>query len=232
MTTATIAAVADGGPVSPPGDAIHLPGFRALARHALPGIVEGALVPALLLFVGLKTMGIWGGLSLGLAWSYAGIVRRWTNGRRVTGLLLLAAFTLTLRTVISGISGNLGLYLVQPALGEIALGLAFAASLAARTPLVGRLAGDFVPLGDLEDRPAVAAVFRQLTAVWAVVFVLNGLLGLWLLLTRSADTYILVRPTSSLAVRGVGVALSILWFRMGLQRRGIKVRMGTMRALG
>ena len=225
MTTATVAAVA-GSNISPPGASIRIPGLRALARHALPGIIEGAVIPALLLFLGLKTMGIWGGLSLGLAWSYAGIVRRSVRGSRVSGLLLLAAFTLTLRSVVSGISGNMGLYLIQPALGEFALGLAFAASLVTREPLVGRLAGDFVPLGDLTERPAVAAVFRQLTALWAVVFVVNALLGLGMLMNQSAETYILVRPTASLIVRGAGIALSIVWFRMGLRRRGVRVLMG------
>jgi len=223
MTTATLDAATAGAVTPPPGDSIRIPGPRALIRHAWPGVLEGAAIPALLLFLGLQTMGVWGGLALALAWSYAGIARRLLRGKRVSGLLLLAAFTLSLRTVISGVSGNMGLYFVQPALGEVALGLAFMVSLATRDPLVGRLAGDFVPLGDLAGRPAVSGVFRQLTALWAVVFFVNGLLALWLLLHQSTEVYILMRPTVSLIVRGCGVALSILWFRVGLRRRGVRV---------
>ncbi len=205
---------------------IVLPGLRGIARHSMPGILEGIVVPTIILYVGLTFAGFWGGLAAALAWAYGSIARRHLFGQRVGGLLVLAALTLSGRTIVAGLSGSLSLYFVQPVLGEAALGLIFLASGATREPMAARLAGDFVPLGDLRQQPVMRRVFTRITMLWGAAFVLNSLLGMWMLLHESGQTYVLTRSAVSIAVKGLALLASVLFFRTSMRRRGIGVQFG------
>ena len=203
---------------------IELPGLRGIARHSLPGVLEGIVAPTVILWVGLTFIGFWGGLAIALAWSYGCIARRYMSGQRIGGLLVLAALSLSGRTIVAGLSGSLSLYFVQPVLGEAVLGLVFLASAATRESLAARLAGDFVPLGDLREQPVMRRVFARITVLWGTAFLLNSLLGMWMLAVHSDATYVLARSVMSTTVKGLAVVASILLFRASMRRRGGSAR--------
>jgi hypothetical protein len=213
-------------PLAPTASPIVLPGLRGLARHALPGILEAIVAPTIILYFGLVYAGFWGGLTAALAWSYGSIARRYLSGQRIGGLLVLAALSLSGRTLVAGISGSLSLYFVQPVLGEAALGVIFLATAATRESMAARLAGDFVPLGDLHRQPAMRQFFAKITMLWGATFLLNSLLGMWMLLGQSAETYVLTRSVVSTSIKGLAILASVVCFRRSMRRRGIGVQFG------
>ncbi len=205
---------------------IMLPGLRGIFRHSMPGILEGIVAPTIILYLGLTFIGFWGGLAAALAWSYGSIARRHLSGQRIGGLLVLAALSLSGRTIIAGLSGSLSLYFVQPVLGEAALGLVFLVSAVTREPMAARLAADFVPLGDLRWQPVMRRVFTRITMLWGAAFLLNSLLGMWMIFSQSGEVYVLSRSAVSLTVKGLAVLASVVLFRTSMRRRGIGVQFG------
>jgi hypothetical protein len=200
---------------------IVIPGLRSLTRRALPTLIEGMLVPALVLSLGTRLAGIWVGLSVALAWAFLSVGRRMVTGRRVSGVLILAALTLSARTALAGLTGNTDLYFIQPALGDAVLGIAFLVSLLTGGSLIERLAGDVVPVEDMIERPCVRAMLDRITVLWGLVLLGHAALGVWMLLSQDVETYVVTRPVAAFAVKGIAVVVSALWFRAAVRRRGV-----------
>ena len=76
----------------------EIPRLRILARHALPNVIEGTLIPVGLFLVMLQVLGLWGAMVVGLGWSYVAILRRVVARRPVPGIMILGSVTLTARS--------------------------------------------------------------------------------------------------------------------------------------
>lgn len=198
------------------------PRLRALARRAMPHVVEGTLVPVALFAGALHLAGTGGALVLALAWSYAAVLRRLLTGRRIPGLLLLGAAALTARTVLAAATGSLFLYFLQPALGNVVAAAAFLLSVPSGHPLALRLAEDFVPLPpSLISHPAARRVFLRISLLWAAVLTANAAVTVVLLLTTPTLGFLVLRTLATLALMAGGVGLSAAWFRRALARHGL-----------
>src|SRR2546429_9406018 len=73
----------------------EIPRLRTLARHAIPHVIEGTVVPLVLFLLTLHFVGVWGAVLIGMGWTYIAVGRRLVTGQRVPGILLLAEVTLT-----------------------------------------------------------------------------------------------------------------------------------------
>src|SRR2546430_2716805 len=83
-----------------------LPNPRAMARQALPRVAEATLIPLVLFYVAFWSFGVAGALAGALVWSYGLLLHRLLTGRRVPGMVMLAALALPLRTLIAPVSGS------------------------------------------------------------------------------------------------------------------------------
>lgn len=199
----------DGGPHQ-----LVIPTLGELARRAIPQALEAAVVPAVILLVVGNLAGTTAAILAALAWALVAIGWRRATGRRVSGLTILAATRLTLRSVVAIAMRSTFVYFVQPAIGGICLAGAFLVSVVVNRPLARRFAGDFctMPRRLLHDS-RVHRFFRRVSLMWGVVGMLNAGLGLWLLTTQSTDVYVVASTVLSLAVTAGAVAASVLWFR-------------------
>lgn len=206
---------------------MHIPRLPALARHALPHVLEGTLIPVALFYGGLRLVGPAGALAAALAWSYAALLRRALLGRRIPGLLLLGALGLTLRTAISLATGSLFVYFLQPTIGTVATALAFLLSLPTGRPLAERLARDFVPLPPaVIAHPVVRRLFVRISLLWAFVLLANAAITIALLLTEAIPTFLVTRTLATIVLMGGAVAASTVWFRWALRRHGLLATSG------
>src|SRR6476661_6931282 len=96
---------------------VEIPSLRVLGRHVLPRLVEGTMIPLALFVVGIHVLGVWGAMIAGLVWMYAAIFVRVALHRRVPGVLVLGAITLSARTVIALAAHSVLVYFLQPSLG-------------------------------------------------------------------------------------------------------------------
>ena len=97
----------------------EIPRLRVLARHALPHLIESTIVPLVLFLIMLRVVGVWGGVLVGVCWTYGAVIRRLLTGSRVPGILMLSAITMTARTAVSFATHSVVIYFLQPTLGQV-----------------------------------------------------------------------------------------------------------------
>jgi hypothetical protein len=198
----------------------EMPRLRTLARHALPNVVEGSLVPVGLFMVVLHFFGLWGAMAAGLGWSYAAVLRRVVSRQRVPGLLVIGTVTLTARSILAFATGSSVLYFLQPTLGTALVAVAFLLSVPLGRPLAQRLATDFCPIpAHVMADAGVRRCFLGISLLWALIGFVNASLALWLQFTQSVGTFVVTKSLASGALTVVAVGISVLWFRRSVNRR-------------
>ena len=188
----------------------HRPSLVAVIKRVSLSVLIACVIPATLFYVCMLAAGVWTAIIVALVWSYGAIVWRKVTRRRTSGLLILTAGLLTGRTIISMVADSTFLYFLQPIISDGIVALAFLLSLATARPLVARLAGDFYPMDhELHLRPRIQRLFWWLTAMWAALCLGRALMSLWLLLSQSIETFVLVKSISMLTLNVVAVAATI-----------------------
>ena len=196
-------------PIAEPEPA-HRPTLGMVIRRVSVSVLIACIVPATLFYVALEAAGVWTAIVSALIWSYGAILWRTATGRRTSGLLILTAVLLTGRTAISIVADSTFLYFLQPIISDGMVATAFLLSLATARPLVARLAGDFYPMDhELHLRPRIQRLFWWLTLMWAALCLGRALMSLWLLLSQSVETFVLVKSLSMLTINVVAVAATI-----------------------
>ena len=191
-----------------------LPSWRQLARRAIPQVLEAPIIPAAIMLVLLEVATATVAIGGALAWIVGATLWRVATRRQVSGLSILSVARLGVRSTIAMLLGSTFVYFVQGSIGGFALAIAWLVSVAMDRPLARRFAEDFT---DLEphtlDHPRVHHALRRISLLMGVVGIAHAALGLWLLLTLTAGTYVVVNAVLSIAIPGAALAISIAWFR-------------------
>jgi hypothetical protein len=197
----------------------EIPRLRTLARHALPKLVEGTVIP-LVLFAGvLHFFGLWGAIVAGLGWSYAAVLRRVVTRQRVPGLLLIGTVTLTARSILAFTTGSSVIYFLQPTLGTALVAVAFVVSVAIGRPLAQRIAADFCPIpAHVMAQAHVRRCFLGISLLWAVTCLVNASVAVWLQFTQSVGTFVVGKSLTQAALTVVAVTLSVVWFKRSVNK--------------
>lgn len=191
---------------------LHLPRLCDVWRRSLPNLVEATLVPTALLYAGLAVHSVDLGLVAALLWAGGMLAWRARTGRRISGLLGLAALGLMVRTAVALGTGSVFWYFLQPVVATLVVGAAFFVSACTTRPLVARLALDFCPVrAEITERSRVRGMFRQMSLLWGAVNLLNGLLTLWLLLTMSTGHFLAAKSVTALGITWAAVGVTVLW---------------------
>jgi len=97
-------------------------------------------------------------------------------------------------------SGSSFVYFVQPVLANVAMGTVFLISVAVGRPLIGRLAHEFWEVTpEMEARPAVLRLFRDLTFLWAGVNIATAMMTFALLVSLPLATFVATKQMAGLA---------------------------------
>ena len=196
--------------------------FGRVVRQAGPHVLEASIVPTVLFWLALTVISLGAAFVVALAWVYGAVALRLICRRPVPGLVVLAAVGITIRTVLAVWSGSSLVYFAQPVLTNMVTAALFAGSCWSARPMVARLATDFYPLTpDQLDRPNVVRLLRRLTAWWAVVNLTIALTTLSLLLWLPVVWYVPAKQVTSLALMGVGVAVTIHVAVRAARREGL-----------
>ena len=203
---------------------IVIPRLRDIARHALPNVVEGRLVPLVLFIAFLEIAGTLWALLIALAWTLACLGYRLASGRRVPGLIVVSAVALSARTIAALVTGSMVVYFIQPTISTVLIGTAFLVSTLAGRPLAARLADDIVPLdAATKAHPLVRQFFLRLSLLWSLTSLINALITLWLLFTQSITTFMVVKSAMGPGFGIVMITAALLWFRHAAERQQVRV---------
>jgi hypothetical protein len=201
-----------------------VPCLRTAIRHAVPNVVHGKVIPLVLFLGALRLVGTVPALLAALAWSVGLVVVRRRRGRVVPGLVLLGVVTLTARTVAALTTGSMFVYFLQPTITTVFVGVAFLVSVPLGVPLARRLADDLLPFDDeTRSHPLVERFFVRLSLFWALTSLVNAGITVWLLLTQTTTTFVLVKSVLGPATGVVTVSVVLAWFRIVVMRSGTPV---------
>jgi hypothetical protein len=154
---------------APPEVVIALGELRPALLRAGRLFLETAMVPTLLLFTLLHTVGLVAGLSAVLGWCVLTVSIRWISGRRLPGTLVLCAGMLCTRACVALLLSSALVYLLQPVAGSIVMAVLFLGSAAVGRPITIRLARDFVALpAHLFQNRRVRRMFTQVALFWGI----------------------------------------------------------------
>jgi hypothetical protein len=185
--------------------------LKVVGRRSLPSLIEATLIPSVLFYVFLITVGPAEAMLAALTWSYGSVLRRFVSGQRIPGVLQLAVAGLTVRTVVGLLSGTF-MYFLQPIATTLALSLVFLGSLWWGRPMIARMASDFCPLDpEITNRPAVIKLFSGLTLMWAGVHLLSAGMTFTLLVSLPTTTFVPLKTVFSLAITVSAVVFTVLW---------------------
>ena len=209
------------------GSVVHMPSGRAALRHAVPIVTEALVAPLVLFYSVLLLAGFRGALVAALAWSYLALGRRIWRAERVSTLLGLGALLLTVRTVVSFVTGSAFIYFAQPLLGTVLIALALLGSAFLGRPFTQRFAHDFCPIDpELIARPHVRQFFVRISVMWAAVLLINVGMVLWLLVSSSLRSFVLERTAVTWGLTAAAIFSSVVGFTTMMRSHGFAVQWG------
>jgi len=196
--------------------------LMAVGRRSLPHLLEATLIPAILFYVVMMTIGTGAAMVIVLLWTFGAVGRRLVRRKRVPGVLMLATIGLTVRTVVGVLSGSAFMYFIQPVATTVVLSGVFLGSALIGRPLIARLACDFCPMDSaIERRPAVVELFTGLTLLWAGVHLLNAATTFGLLVSLPLGTFVAIKTGASLAITFTAILFTISWAMRTARRENL-----------
>lgn len=203
-----------------------------MARHALPNLIMGKLIPVVLFLTLLDLTGVTGALLIALGWSLGVIGYRLGTGRSVPGLVIISTIGLVAKTILALATGSLVVYFLQPTISTALVGFAFLASVPLGRPLAARLANDFCPFDpDTAQHPLLELFFVRLSMLWALTSLVNAGVTLWLLFSQSVTTFVIIKSCLGPSFTALTLGVAMVWFRVRMRRSGLRLQFGSTLAV-
>ncbi len=148
---------------------IELGHLKPAVAKGLRLLLETAIVPTMILYVCMLTVGQMWGLAAVLGWCVVTVGLRMLTVRRIPGTLMLCIAMLVGRTSLALALSSVYVYLLQPVAGSVLMALLFIGSAVLGRPITMRLAQDFVqlPVRLVADK-RVRRMFIQVSLLWGV----------------------------------------------------------------
>jgi uncharacterized membrane protein len=186
------------------------PVLGGLARRSLPHILEATLVPTIIFYLLLITIGAGAAMVGVLCWTFVAVARRVARRKAIPAILMLATIGLTVRTLIALLSGSTFAYFIQPIGTTVVLAAVFGGSVLIGRPVIARFASDFCHLAPgIADRPRVVRLFRGLTLLWAGVHIVTSIATFAMLVSLPTATFVLLKTVACLSITVAAIVLTV-----------------------
>jgi hypothetical protein len=231
ITTDFTECATDGAPASDPRTGrpdrhvINMPCWRAIAKKALTTALLVSLLPMGLFYTSLSLFGLRPAVLTAVGWYYAGVLVQLVRRKPVLAAGLLGAGLLSIRAVITFLTGSALVYFLQPVAGTIATATVFAASALAGRPALDRIAHEFCPFpAELSEELREARFFSRLSMLWSATYFLNAVGTVWLLVSSSLTGFIVIKSVAGPLITVCTIAVSYALFRIAVRHRNVRIR--------
>lgn len=206
-------------------DIIEMPGWRPIAKRAGTTLVLVSLLPMAVFYTSLSLFGLRAAVLTTVGWYYAGLLLKVFRRKPVLAAAMLGAGLLSIRAVITFLTGSAFLYFLQPVAGTVATATVFAASALAGRPVLDRLAHEFCPFpAEVSARLRKARFFSWLSAVWSATYFINAVGTVWLLVNSSLTGFIVVKSVLSPLLVVAAIGASYVVFRRTVRHQNVTIR--------
>jgi hypothetical protein len=158
--------------------------------------------------------GMKAGIIASLTWAYLVLARQAITSGRISGLLTITAFTLTVRCITWAVHQSTFTYFSVPVAETVGMGALFVVTLALGRPLLVSLARDFVPaLGDRLSQSTYRPLVRHLSWLWGLIYLGSAATSATLLTTQNIHWFLLLHQASGWVWTATGLGLSFAYGR-------------------
>lgn len=179
---------------------------RTVLREAAPRLLRDILGPTLCFYAGWKLAGLVVGIALGTTFALGAFRYERRHGRPGNIARLVLAFVIA-QALIGLVTHSAKVYLVQPSILGTLNGLVWLGSVAVGRPLAAAFAGEVFPVDEATRQSEVfRAVFRRVSVVFGVFFLIFAGIQLSVLLTVGVDAFVAARVLDS-----VCILIAIIW---------------------
>jgi hypothetical protein len=206
---------------------IELGDLRPTLIRGLRIMLETVVVPTLLLYCFMLTVGAFDGLLAVLAWCVLTVAIRMATVRRVPGTLMLMVMMLIGRTTIALVLSSVYVFLLQPIAGSMLMAVLFIGSAVIGRPITLRLAQDFVHLPErLTSDERVRRMFVQVSLLWGLSRLIDAGMSLGVLhFGITAGVFSRGVFSGLLTALSIGVCAYFGWSRLH-RIEGVTLRFG------
>lgn len=206
---------------------VEMPGWRPIAKRVGTTLLLVSLLPMAVFYTSMSLFGVRTAVLATVGWYYAGMLLNLVRHKPVLAASLLGAGLLSIRAVVTLITGSAFLYFLQPVAGTVATATVFAATALAGRPVLDRLAHEFCPFPhELSTRLRKDRFFSRLSVVWSLNYVINAVGTLWLLTSSSLTGFIVLKSTLGPAMTVAAVVASYVIFRFTVRHQNVAIRWG------
>jgi len=191
-------------------------------------LLETVIVPTMLLYVCVQTVGQIPGLIAVLVWCALTVAVRMVTVRRVPGTMILAVVMLIGRTSIALAFSSVYVYLLQPVAGSVLMAGLFIGSALIGRPITLRLAQDFVHLpARLVADHRVRRMFIEVSVLWGLSRLFDAGLSVGVL-HWGVSAGIFSRGVCSSVLTVLSIGLCAYWGWSRLRRiEGVRFQFGS-----
>jgi hypothetical protein len=210
VTSARASAAPRADAPAPPGPPPLRPRLKVIIGRLAANLAVACAIPAALFSVALVSFNMTVAVLVALAWAYGAVAWRRATNRPSSGLLLVMATVLTIRTVFTLATGDTFVYFFQPIVSDGTVALVFFMSLATARPVVARLAADFYPMdAEVATRPRIRRLFWRLTLMWALVGLVKAAGSYWLLQSQSLVDFVVIKNIAVISLTVLAVVVTV-----------------------
>ncbi len=191
-------------------------------------LLETVIVPTLLLYACMVTVGQFYGLIAVLGWCALTVLVRVVIERRLPGTVMLVVAMVVVRTAVALGLSSVYIYLLQPVAGSMLMAVLFIGSAMIGRPITLRLAQDYVrmPVRLMADH-RVQRLFIEVSVLWGFSRLCDAGLSVGVL-HWGVDTGVLSRGVFSTLLTLLSIAVCAWWVWRRLSRiEGVRFQFAT-----
>jgi intracellular septation protein A len=188
-----------------------------MLREAGPRLLRDALGPLAAFYLGWKLVGLAVGIVAAFSVGVLAVLAARREGRPGAIVRLVLAIV-CVRAIVGLIGGSTTVYFAQDVALDTALGTAMLVSLALGKPLAALFAADVYAFSpEMQAAPAYREVFARITLAFGVFFLVRAAIRIVVLVTSSADAYVvtaaILDAPGLLAMLAWSISYSVRRFR-------------------
>ena len=190
---------------------------RTILRASGPRFVANAGFPVLFFYAGWKLSGLLLGVLLATAVGVGASLYERHKARPGLVARLALAFVL-IQGVIGLAFGSAKVYLAQPVILNLGLGLVFLVTTLRGKPFAGQFAEELYPFPpEVKESETFRRAFARVSVVWAVYFLLRSIIRLYML-SGSIDAFVVVSAATGIPLTAAMMTWSV-WYATRAFRR-------------
>jgi hypothetical protein len=212
---------------------VDMPGWRPILKRIGTNMALVSFIPMGIFYTALAVLGLRVGVASVVGWYYGMVVLNLVRRKPVLGAGLLGAGVISIRAVVTFITGSAFVFFLQPVAGTIFTATLIAATALAGRPILDRIAHDFCAFPpEMSAKLRHNKFFFRISVLWSMTYFLNAAGTVWLLTNASLNRFMVLKSAATPVIIAVTVVASWAVFRWTVRHENVSIRWANHQSWG